>query len=202
MKLLSFFRGKTVDFYGDFVDPFGYIGFHNLRLAAEAAGVRIRWRGFELEPETPDEGYQFQTAENSHLRAGMWPSVQGFAQQAGLTIRDPGFAPRTQLAHRLALNLPEKSGQKYPLIEAIYQAYLNEQKNIGERPILIEIAEKFGVSKQVAINALNKTQHHALARHRAEAAAHRFPGMPAYRFRNQTLFGALPSAHWRQVFKS
>lgn len=202
MNLLSFFRGKTVDFYGDFVDPFAYVGFHNLRIAAEEVGARIRWRGFELEPDTPDEGYRFQTAENSHLRAGMWPSVQGFAQQAGLTVRDPGFAPRTQLAHRLALNLPVKSGQKYPLIEAIYQAYLSEQKNIGDPSILIEMAEKFGVSKHTTMAALNNPQHRVLARHRAEAAAYRFPGMPAYRFRNQTLFGALPSAHWRQVFKS
>jgi predicted DsbA family dithiol-disulfide isomerase len=198
----SFFSGPKVDFYGDFIDPFGYIGFHNLRVAAEEQKIQIRWRGFELNPDTPPEGYRFQTAQNSDLRPGMWASVSTYAQKAGLQLRDPGFAPQTRWAHFLVLNWPGDTAAKNPLIERIYGAYLSEQKDIGNKAILIEIARSFGVSETNCNAALSPDHLKILDQHRDEAMKHQFTGMPAYRFRNQTSFGALNAEHWRGVFKT
>jgi predicted DsbA family dithiol-disulfide isomerase len=198
----SLFRRDSVDFYGDFIDPFGYIGFHNLRQAAEEAGTSIRWKGFELHPDTRPEGERFQTAENSDLRAGMWASVRSYGQKAGLDLVDPGFAPQSRLAHQLVLAWPGSPSTKNPLIERIYQAYLSERKNIGEASVLVEIAGCFGISQNVCCGVLRNGPSAQMARHRAEATRFRFPGMPAYRFRNQTSFGAVSTEEWRRIFKT
>src|ERR1700684_1053620 len=127
MNFGSLFNRNRVDFYGDFIDPFGYIGFHNLRLAAGETGTTIRWKGFELRPDTQPEGEPFQTAGNSDLRGGMWASVQSYGQKAGGELIDPGFVPISRLAHGLVLAWPGPSSAKNPLIERIYQAYLSER---------------------------------------------------------------------------
>ena len=144
----SLFNRNGVDFYGDFIDPFAYIGFHNLRVAAEETGTPVRWKGFELQPDTRPEGEKFQTAGNSDLRGGMWASVQDYGRKAGLELVDTGFVPLSRLAHHLVLGWPGLPSTKNPLIERIYQAYLSEQKNIGEASVLVEIAGRFGVSEK------------------------------------------------------
>jgi len=202
LNFIAVLRGRYVDFYGDFIDPFCYVGFHNLRVAAEEARLLIRWRGFEMSPDTPPEGAAFQTAQNSDLRAGMWASVGGFAQKAGLEISDPGFVPKTQAAHRLVLNWRGDLRVKNPLIERIYQAYLSDKKNIGDDSILIEIASRFGVSHEACQAMLKGDVQKLLRRHEKAAVAARFPGLPAYRFQTETLFGALSAAQWRRVFKT
>lgn|GEM_PF-1989433 len=197
----NLFSSQTIDFYGDFVDPFGYIGFHNLRLAADECGITIRWKGFELDPETPEGGYDLQTADNSYLRAGMAASLQNFALKAGILLQDPTFAPKTRFAHALVLFWKGPSTVKNPLIERIYQAYLSERKNIGEASILVDIARSFGPSEKECKAMLNRDPSRVIQKHRKEATDQRFAGMPAYRFRNQTYFGARNSDQWRQVFK-
>ena len=106
----SLFSRNCIDFYGDFIDPLGYIGFHNLRQAAEESAIAIHWKGFEMNPDTPPEGERFQTAGNSDVRAGMWASVRHYGQKAGLNLIDPGFVPQSRLAHLLAVFWP---GSRY-----------------------------------------------------------------------------------------
>jgi predicted DsbA family dithiol-disulfide isomerase len=202
LNLRGFFERDTVRFYGDFIDPFCYVGFHNLRAAAEKSGVSIRWCGFELNPDTPDDGYRFETAGNSDLRKGMWTSVQAYAQQAGINLSDPGFAPNSQKAHFLILHWPGKGTVKNPLIERIYQAYLSDHKDIGKSSVLIELASGFGVSSQTCEEILRRGEKAILEKHRQEAFKMQFPGMPGYRFRNRTRFGALPQSAWNVVFQT
>ena len=132
---------------------------------------------------------------------GMWASVENYAQKAGLSLVDPGFAPQSRLAHLLTIFWPGSSSTKNPLIERIYQAYLSERKNIGDPSVLVEIAGRFGVSQEACNKVLNmmKDRSKTMDQHRAEAIRYRFPGMPAYRFQKQTSFGALSVEAWRRV---
>ncbi len=187
--------------YADFIDPFCYIGFHNLRRAAEAAGVVIDWRGFELNPDTPPEGYDLQTAPNSDLRPGMWASVRDFAERSGLRFPEPRRAPNTRAAHRLVEMTP-KSDVKNPLIERIYQAYFIGQEDIGNMQVLIGLAKEFGVSEENVLRGLEEAPLGAdPERHREEAMKRNFPGMPGFLFKGKTYFGALSENHWKEILK-
>jgi predicted DsbA family dithiol-disulfide isomerase len=202
MDLSTFFRRFSTSrlrIYADFIDPFCYIGFHSLRMVAEPSETALEWHGFEFNPQTPPEGMPLETAANSDLRAGMRASVRDYARRAGLDFAEPEFAPNTRLAHRLVAGLPN-SGPKYPLIERLYQAYFNSQKNIGDPKILVELAGGFGISKQAAETAIQGARGDSvLARHRQEAQERRFPGLPGFEFRGKIYFGALSQDAWRQI---
>jgi predicted DsbA family dithiol-disulfide isomerase len=194
-------RQNTVDFYGDFIDPFCYIGFSNLLNAIENRPIKVRWRGFELDPDLPPEGAALHLVGNSDLRAGMWPSVVDLAKKSGIDITPPAFAPNTQKAHLLVLNWPGKEVVKNPLIARIFRAYLSEQKDIGNSSILIELAGRFGVSQSRCEEVLrNHKNVRRLERHRKDARRLEFPGLPGIRYRGQTRFGALPLDEWRRLF--
>ncbi len=142
MPLLDFLKtltGRKILIYADFIDPFCFIGFHTLKSLAEARGIELEWRGFELNPGTPPEGLALETAANSDLRPGMWASVQGLARQAGLDFPEPRRVPNTRRAHAL-VNLAQKPAVKNPLIERIYQAYFMRQQDIGQIEVLIDLA--------------------------------------------------------------
>jgi len=186
--------------YGDFIDPFCYIGFHNARRAAQAGKVPLQWRGFELNPETPLTGSFLQTATNSDLRPGMWASVQGFAKKSGLILAEPSRVPNTRVAH-LWVRTVQNPDVKNSLIERIYQAYLSDKKEIGEAEVLLEIAREFGLPEEPLQQLAAKQDASPLEACRQEAVAYRFPGMPGFVYQGKTYFGALSENAWTNIIK-
>jgi predicted DsbA family dithiol-disulfide isomerase len=197
--ILDLISVNQVIVYADFIDPFCYIGFHNLRAVADPLQLTLEWRGFELNPGTPPEGFALQTAGNSDLRGGMWASVKEYASKAGLAFSQPQQVPNTRLAHGLVRRI-KKSHVKNPLIERIYQAYFNENKDIGAVPVLVALAKEFGISEEVVKQELSPAVLGEKLEHmREEAKAREFPGMPGFVFRGQPFFGALSQAAWQPI---
>jgi predicted DsbA family dithiol-disulfide isomerase len=192
---------RRVCVFADFIDPFSYIGFHNLVQAAQRHGVLIEWRGFEFNPDTPEEGYQLQTASNSDLRPGMWASVRGFARQAGLDFPEPQKICKTALAHRLVQSLPDNE-QKILLISKIYQAYFNENSDLARQEVLGKIVEEMGCPADAIDRAIEQTSTDALERFRKEALSLGFLGLPGFHYRGQKHFGALPVTAWDTIFQT
>ena len=186
--------------YGDFIDPFCYVGFHNARHAAEAAGIPLEWRGFELNPATPLEGSLLQTASNSDLRPGMWASVAEFARKSGLALAEPSKVPNTRLA-LLWVQQVREPDVKNSLIERIYQAYLSDKKDIGDPSVLAALAAESGLSDKPILEFAVERDGARLERVRQQALRHQFPGMPGFVFRGKTHFGALSENAWNDIIK-
>jgi len=204
MPLLDLFKtltGRKILVYADFIDPFCYIGFHALKPLAESRGIELDWRGFELNPGTPPEGLPLVTAANSDLRPGMWASVQGLAQRAGLTLAEPRLTPNTRGAHAL-VNLAPKPDVKNPLIEQIYQAYFIRQLDIGQVDVLIELASAFGISADAVRSAFaDPGILNTLDTRRAEAQRRAFLGLPGFVYKGNNHFGALSRDAWDDIFR-
>jgi len=194
--LFDRFSRRRISVFADFIDPFCYIGFHNLRAASQRNGIVIRWHGFELNPDTPLEGFAAQPASNSDLHAGMWASVCGSARKSGLELVEPPRIPNTEAAHSLVY-AARKLDVKNPLIERIYRAYFSEQRDIGNRDVLTSLAQECGMPAP-AWEEILITGRRAVARARAEAQQRALPGMPAFRHAGQTFFGALPLRFWNE----
>jgi predicted DsbA family dithiol-disulfide isomerase len=191
--------GRKIAMYGDFIDPFCYIGFHSLRQVAERRGLELGWRGFELNPATPPEGLPLVTAENSDLRPGMWASVQNLAKQAGLDFPEPQWVPNTRLAHYL-VEVAKIYHVTNPLIDRIYQAYFRGHQDISQKEILIDLASTFKIPKERIIQAWeNPDITRLLEQHRAEAQQHQFLGIPGFRYKGKNHFGALSQAAWEKI---
>src|ERR1700733_6758871 len=134
-ELWARFMSRRVVIYADFIDPFGYVGLHNLWEPLKAAGAVFDWNGFELNPQTPPEGMILQTADNSDLRPGMWASVRDYASRSGLKLVEPVRVPNTRRA-QLLVRAARDLDVKKSLIERLYQAYFIDQKDIGDAVVL------------------------------------------------------------------
>jgi|SRR6185312_12283778 len=202
MKLPALFErflAPPVAVFADFIDPFSYIGVYNLWRVLEGAAVRIDWRGFEFNPETPLEGYRLETGANSDLRPGMWASVKKYAAESGLRFAEPAWVPNTRRAH-LLIESAESTDVKKPLIERIYQAYFTDGRDIGDFKVLQALAKEFGIS---ALKAQDRLTQDAgvkiLESRRAEAIRRGFPGLPGFVWGGKNYFGALSQTAWKQI---
>ncbi len=185
--------------FADFIDPFCYIGFHNVRRVAEAKKIRLVWRGFELNPGTPLEGSLLQTAANSDLRPGMWESVRDFGKKSGLNLSEPTHVPNTRLVHSWLRSIPD-SDAKNSLIERIYQAYLSDKMSIGEVQVLAEIARELHLPETPLRCSQNNPSDTEPVR--KIALAHGFAGMPGFLYKGKKHFGALSEEAWNNIIEA
>ena len=145
-----------IDLFSDTVCPWCRIGKRHLELAlAEwaretAEPVTLRYRSFFLAPTTPPEGRDFR----GHMTAkggGRVPLEQFFAAPrergaaVGLTFNFEAIekAPNTLLSHRLVYITPEP--QRGALLDALYAAYFEFGRDIGDRGVLVEVAAAVGL---------------------------------------------------------
>lgn len=143
----------TVDFFADFVCPWCYVGWAALKRATLMRGddvlVRLAWRSFFLNPDTPRDGldrkaYLTERFDPAQLKAAHDALIQAAERTGAPLSLDAKRIPNTIDAQRLvhwaaAYNLAE------PVIDALYQAYWVEGRDIGLTDVLVEIAEAKGL---------------------------------------------------------
>ena len=145
-----------IDVFSDTVCPWCRIGKRHLELAlAEwsretAEPVTLRYRSFFLDPTLPPEGRDFR----SHMTAkggGRVALEQFFAAprqrgaDADLTFNFVAIekAPNTLLSHRLVYITPE--AQRGALLDALYAAYFEFGRDIGDAEVLVDVAASVGL---------------------------------------------------------
>jgi len=197
-EIWSRFSPRRIVIYADFIDPFCYIGFHNVRRVTEAEDIPLIWRGFELNPETPVEGALLEQASNSDLRPGMWASVNEFAKKSGLVLTEQIHVSNTWLAQDWVQTIQNRD-VKNSLIERIYEAYLSNKMDIGDSRVLTGLANEFGLPAGPIHDLGASRDQRELEKFRQEALAYQFPGMPAFLYRGKTYFGALSEQAWRDI---
>lgn len=141
-----------IDLFHDTVCPWCRIGKQHLKMALdrwEGEPVMVRYRSFFLNPDIPPEGYDFRSyllaKGNGRISLDQWfdaPRRMGAA--AGLTFNFEQIerAPNTLLSHRLIALASEES--KEALVDAIYQAYFEQGRDIGRLEELVDIANEGG----------------------------------------------------------
>jgi predicted DsbA family dithiol-disulfide isomerase len=140
-----------IDVYQDTVCPWCRIGKANLFSALAkwegADSVTLRWHAFQLDPTTPAEGRDFNQSMVAKM-GGPERLKQIFGQvtQAGAAsglhfdFDKVTRMPNTLLSHQLISLAPEE--MKLKLIDAIYQAYFEDGRDIGSLDVLVAIAEE------------------------------------------------------------
>jgi predicted DsbA family dithiol-disulfide isomerase len=140
-----------IDVYQDTICPWCRIGKANLLKALEswegAASVTLRWHAFQLDPTTPPEGRDF--SEGMVEKMGGPERLKQILNQvtqagaaAGLLFNFDKISrtPNTLLSHQLITLAPE--AMKLKLIDAVYQAYFEDGKDIGSLDVLINLADE------------------------------------------------------------
>ncbi|MFC3225855.1 DsbA family oxidoreductase [Marinibaculum pumilum] len=153
----------TIDIISDTVCPWCLIGkrrFERALAQRPDLDVQIDWRPYQLNPEMPREGVD----RKAYLEAKFGGPER--AQQIYDNIRDAGaeenidfdFAaipktPNTLDSHRL-IRWAASAGVQDLVVERLFQAYFENGEDIGDRQVLLGIAEEAGMDRGLVAELL------------------------------------------------
>lgn len=147
----------TVTITSDFICPWCLIGERRLAKAIGAlpgdVAVELKWRPFELNPAMRPEGMDRQTYRS--LKFGSWERSRMLDAHTVEAARDDGIAfdyaaiaktPNTFLAHRLNW-FAARRGLATPIANAVFSAYFEHGRDIGDAAVLADIATENGLGR-------------------------------------------------------
>lgn len=108
-----------------------------LARVGQSEPINIVWRAFELRPEPvppPPQEYLEQA----------WKSVEMLAARLGVEMTLPPIQPRTRLAHE-AVAFAADADAAGPLADALFRAYWEDGRDIGDIDVLCDIGASVGL---------------------------------------------------------
>ena len=140
----------------DVICPWCYIGKRRLAKALEAlaeeVSVEIRWLPFQLNPSMPREGIpraEYRIAKFGSLERSreLDARVAREGQSVGIAFAFERMqrTPNTVAAHAL-VGLAQEQGRADAVVDALFHAYFEEAKDIGDAAVLSDVAERCQVS--------------------------------------------------------
>jgi predicted DsbA family dithiol-disulfide isomerase len=200
----------TLDILSDPICPWCYIGKANLDRALEARpehALTIQWHPFQLNPDMPEGGMdrreyletKFGGKENA---VRIYARIAGAAEAAGLKIDFGAIqrTPNTIDAHRL-IHWAGLEGRQTAVVSRLFKAYFEEGRDIGDREVLLSIAEGVGLDREMIARLFDSSADLEDIRARDEHARQRgVTGVPTFVLANQhVLPGAQPTELWLQI---
>jgi predicted DsbA family dithiol-disulfide isomerase len=151
-----------VDLFHDTACPWCRIGKRHLQLALaqwDGEPVQVRYRTFFLNERIPPAGEDFKPYMNAKV-GGRVPLEQMFAgprqagERVGLRFDFEAItrAPNTLLSHRLIALTPDSAREA--VIDAVYAAYFEHGRDIGDLEVLAEIAGEVGLDRDAMRESL------------------------------------------------
>ena len=156
----------VIDIVSDMVCPWCYLGKARLDLALaevqDEVSVDINWRPYQLNPDYPPEGVD-QKVELEKKLGGKDRVEQAHKMLTELG-REVGIAydfdaikigPNTLDAHRLSLWAhAEDRALQDRIVTALFKANFEEGRNIGDHAVLIDVAGKCGMDRELVSRLL------------------------------------------------
>ncbi|NHN83838.1 disulfide bond formation protein DsbA [Acetobacter musti] len=175
----------TIIITSDFICPWCFVGERRLEKALktlpEKAAVEIEWRPFELNPAMPPEGMDRKIYRT--LKFGSWERSRALDTQTVAATEHDDIAfdydamartPNTFQAHRL-MWFADRQGLATPVAKALFSAYFEQGRDIGDVAVLCVIAGEQGLDRQ-AVEAFFASDQ-GLADVRNAEDAHRHQGV-------------------------
>ncbi|MBR9649836.1 DsbA family oxidoreductase [Thalassovita aquimarina] len=203
-------KAVKLDILSDPICPWCYIGKTYLDRALEQRPNHpfvIEWHPFQLNPDMPREGVDRRAyleskfgGKDGAIKAYM-PVVE-HAEQAGLTINFDAIerTPNTLNAHRL-IHWAAIEGRQTAAVSALFRAYFQEGRDIGDRDTLADIADSIGMDAAVARRLLESDADEQNIRDRDTAAREMgVNSVPTFIVASQhAVPGAQPTDLWLKV---
>jgi predicted DsbA family dithiol-disulfide isomerase len=144
-----------IEVMSDAICPWCWIGKRQLERARTLLdgrlALKIIWRPFELNPGMPKEGvprrvYRLAKFGSLEYSEKLDARVAEAGRAAGLEFRFDRitWTPNTFDTHRLIWLAGQKGAQE-AVVEALFQAYFNEGRNIGDMAVMAEAAQTAGL---------------------------------------------------------
>lgn len=202
----------SLDIVSDMICPWCFIGKARLDAAIAASGASglfaVQWRPFQLNPDMPAEGADRKTYLEAKFGGAegarrAYANVEAAAAESGLSIdfsRIPRV-PNTVNAHRL-LGFARRHGAQHALAEALFRAYFQQGRDLGDLDTLAEIGALHLPQAAAALHArLQSDEGRAeVLAECAQANRAGIGGVPFYIIAGRHgIAGAQPSGEWQRI---
>lgn len=147
-----------LDVWSDYVCPFCYLEEPILaRMRAEfERELEVRWRAFELRPEPAPT-----LPPRGDYLVNIWErAVYPMARERGMALQLPPVQPRSRLALEAA-EFAHAEGLFDAMHLAIFRAFFEEGRDIGELETLLSLGEASGLERPRLEKALTSGEHRA-----------------------------------------
>lgn len=193
-----------VEVIADFVCPFSFLGKRRLDRALEAVEgpYDLAWHPFQLNPEIPPEGQDFE--EYLTQRFGSVQNIEPVLEALTAEGEDEGIhfafdrirhVPNTLPAHQVMQQAEALGKDQTALAESLMSAFFEEGRDIGDRNVLVELAARIGMRGRDVRKALasDEVRQNVIARE-AKVRSSGLNAPPGFLLnRRLLLVGALPT---------
>lgn len=155
----------TIDVYVDYVCPFCFLVEPAIEELKRDRDVRVRVRPFELRPDPVPT----LRPEDDYLPRVWRDAVYPMAERVGVPVRLPSVSPqpRTEKAF-LVLQLAQEQGLAKDYSRAMFAAFFQDDRDIGDEDVIVDIAETLGMDAASVRKAMSSPER--LRQHRADLA--------------------------------
>jgi predicted DsbA family dithiol-disulfide isomerase len=134
--------------YSDYVCPWCYIGLQRIEQLQAEFPVDVEWRPFELHPETPTSGADLRGRLGSSERVRAYTqNIIGLASESGLEMRMPVVVANSHRALEAA-EFAREHGGFAAYHRALFHAYFEDARDVGDIDVLCEVARECSVDDQ------------------------------------------------------
>ena len=182
-----------VTVYSDYICPFCYVGKRLADRLEARFGIEAEWKGFEIHPEIPRGGCDYESLGFSGGMAdALLSRIMSLADEVGLHVVPPKRIPNSRLALEVA-EFAKENGRFRECHEAIFRAYWQEGVDIGDRERLLEIAASAGLDRGELEAYLMSGQAEAkLNESLSEVLDRGIDGVPTFIIGGRKVVGAQP----------
>ncbi len=140
----------------DYVCPWCFIGLTRVeQLQRDYEGLEVEWVPYELRPNTPPEGIPFQRLKGRPPYTDDYLlSMRVLADRSGLEMRERELVPNS-LPSLKAAEWARDAGVFPQLHRALFSAYFEQGKDIGDLAVLRQVATDLGLDAADMIDAID-----------------------------------------------
>lgn len=147
-----------IDVISDTVCPWCFIGKRRLdRAIAQRPelALEVNWRPYQLDPNVPKEGvdrrayFRAKFGDGERVK-GMSETLQAYGAELGIAFAfdKAEKRPNTIDSHRL-IRWASSVGVQDAVVEALFSAYFEQGRDIGDAAVLIDIAAACGMDGEL-----------------------------------------------------
>lgn len=129
----------------DYICPWCYIAARRIEQFEDEFDVDVSWWPFELHPETPAAGRNVDELLRRTGRGRKYSEhLKAYAAEAGLQLASNRWLANSHRALELA-EFARDRGRFFEVHRALFRAYFEQSRNLGEAAVLEQIASSAGL---------------------------------------------------------